>query len=181
MSRIGKLPIPLPPKVEVKIDGNLVTVKGPHGELTQEVKSEIKVGVEDGQVICSALDEKRQTRAYHGLYRALIYNMVHGVAQKFFKELTIVGVGYKVELKGKEIHLQVGYSNPKIFPLPDGITAEVEPKALKIKISGINKELVGQTAANIRRIRPPEPYKGKGIRYSNEHVRRKAGKASGKK
>ena len=177
MSRIGKLPIPLPPKVEAKVDGNMVSIKGPFGELQREIRPEVELQIESNEIVCIRKGEDRQSGAYHGLYRALINNMVVGVSEKFKKELAVVGVGYKVELKGREIHLQVGYSHPVVFPLPTGVDAEVDPKALTITLTSIDKEMLGQTAANIRKVRPPEPYKGKGIRYKDEHVRQKAGKA----
>lgn len=176
MSRVGKTPITLPSGVEVKVSGRMVEVKGAKGSLTQDIDPAIHVGVEDGTVSLGRDNDERSSRALHGLYRSLINNMVIGVSEGYSKELTAVGVGYRAALKGKNLELQVGFSHPVKVDAPDGITFEV-PEPTKIIVSGIDKQLVGQTAANIRAVRPPEPYKGKGIRYVDEHVRRKAGKA----
>jgi large subunit ribosomal protein L6 len=176
MSRIGKSPIELPSGVEVKVSGAIVTVKGPKGSLTQEIQPSISVAIEDGTVTVSRESDERQVRALHGLTRSLINNMVIGVTEGYSKELTAVGVGYRAALKGNQLDLQVGFSHPVSIEAPDGITFDV-PEPTKIIVSGIDKQMVGQVAANIRAVRPPEPYKGKGIRYSDEHVRRKAGKA----
>jgi len=176
MSRVGKTPITLPSGVDVKVSGRIVEVKGPKGSLTQDVDPAIHVSVDGGTVILGRDDDERSSRALHGLYRSLINNMVIGVSEGYSKELTAVGVGYRAALKGKRLELQVGFSHPVNVDAPDGITLEV-PEPTKIIVSGIDKQLVGQVAANIRAIRPPEPYKGKGIRYVDEHVRRKAGKA----
>lgn len=176
MSRIGNAPIELPSGVETTIDGNAVTVKGPKGTLTQSFDSRIGVSVEDGVVTVERENDEREARALHGLTRALIANMVTGVSEGYKKELQMVGVGYRAALKGSTIELQVGFSHPISMEAPEGITFEV-PENTKIIISGIDKQLVGQVAANIRAVRPPEPYKGKGIRYVDEYVRRKAGKA----
>lgn len=180
MSRIGKLPIPIPDKVDVKIDGSKVTVKGPLGQMVQETRPEVAVKVEDKDIIVERRDDTRESRAFHGLYRALISNMVTGVSEGFKRELDVVGVGYKTELKGNNIELQLGYSHPISFPLPEGIKAEVDPKTNHITLTGYDKQVLGQTAANIRSLRPPEPYKGKGVKYTEETIRRKAGKAGGK-
>ena len=176
MSRIGKAPIDLPTGVEAKVTGNAVEVKGAKGTLTQVVDPLISVSVDDGIVTVARANEERSTKALHGLYRSLINNMVVGVSEGYIKELTAVGVGYRATLKGKNIELQVGFSHPVNIDAPDGITFEV-PEPTRIIVIGIDKQKVGQTAANIRSVRPPEPYKGKGIRYKDEHVRRKAGKA----
>lgn len=176
MSRIGNAPIELPNGVEVKTGNGSVEVKGPKGTLTQAIDPSIAVSVDDGVVTLSREDDERQTRALHGLSRALLNNMVTGVSQGFSKELTIVGVGYRAALKGNSLELQVGYSHPVNIEALDGISFDV-PEQTKIIVSGIDKQKVGQMAANIRAVRPPEPYKGKGIRYTDEHVRRKAGKA----
>ncbi|MEN8235372.1 MAG: 50S ribosomal protein L6 [Actinomycetota bacterium] len=176
MSRIGNAPIELPSGVETSVDGNAVTVKGPKGSLTQSFDSRISVSVDDGVLTVARDNDEREARALHGLFRALIANMVTGVSEGYKKELQMVGVGYRAALKGSTIELQVGFSHPVAIDAPEGITFEV-PEQTKIIISGIDKQLVGQVAANIRAVRPPEPYKGKGIRYVDEHVRRKAGKA----
>ena len=176
MSRIGKSPISLPSGVEVKVDNNTVEVKGPKGVLTKVLNAGITVGVDDGTLTVDRVNEERETRALHGLTRALINNMVIGVTEGYSKELTAVGVGYRAALKGSNLELQVGFSHPVSLEAPDGISFEV-PEPTKIIVSGIDKQKVGQVAADVRAVRPPEPYKGKGIRYSDEHVRRKAGKA----
>ncbi len=176
MSRIGNAPIEIPAGVEVSVDGDTVTVKGPKGTLTQAIDPRIGVSIEDGVVTVARENDEREARALHGLTRALIANMVVGVSAGYSKELQAVGVGYRAALKGSTLELQVGFSHPVSIEAPDGITFEV-PEQTKIIVSGIDKQLVGQVAANIRRVRPPEPYKGKGIRYVDEHVRRKAGKA----
>lgn len=176
MSRIGKQPIPLPNGVDVTVSGHRITVRGSKGSLDRVFSDRVSVSVSDGQVLVERADDDRVSRAEHGLYRALIANMVHGVSEGYQKELTVVGVGYRAALKGKSLELLVGFSHPVVMDAPDGISIEV-PEPTKISVSGIDKELVGQVAANIRDIRPPEPYKGKGIRYTGEHVRRKAGKA----
>jgi len=176
MSRIGKSPVPIAAGVDVKVDGQDVTVKGPKGTLERTFHERVTISVEDGEARVVRNDEDRKTRALHGLSRALLANMVEGVSEGFRKELSIVGVGYRASLKGKNLELLVGYSHPVDIIAPDGITLEV-PDQTRIIVSGIDKELVGQVAADIRKVRPPEPYKGKGIRYVDEYVRRKAGKA----
>jgi large subunit ribosomal protein L6 len=176
MSRIGKAPIDLSAGVEVKYDDNTVVVKGPKGSLSQVIDPRIGVSIDDGVVTVSRDSEDREVRALHGLSRSLIANMVLGVSAGYSKELQAVGVGYRGALKGKTLELQVGYSHPVAIEAPEGITFEV-PEPTKFIVSGIDKQLVGQVAANIRAVRPPEPYKGKGIRYADEYVRRKAGKA----
>ena len=176
MSRIGKMPIELPSGVEVKIDGSSVTVKGSKGELSRTFTERVAFNNKDGVVTLDRDGDSPQARALHGLSRALLFNMVQGVSEGFSKELEIQGVGYRAALKGSEIELQVGFSHTVSVPAPKGITFDV-PEPTKIIVSGIDKEMVGQVAADIRKVRPPEPYKGKGIRYLGEHVRRKAGKA----
>ena len=176
MSRIGNAPIEMPSGVEVSVKGSEVEVKGPKGALTQAIDPSLEVSVEDGTVTIARSNDERQTRALHGLSRALINNMVTGVSEGFSKELSIVGVGYRAALKGKDLEIQVGYSHPVVIGAVDGITFEV-PENTRIIVSGIDKQKVGQVAADIRAVRPPEPYKGKGIRYADEYVRRKAGKA----
>lgn len=176
MSRIGKMPIAIPAGVEVSVSGQHVSVKGPKGTLEREFHERVSISVEDGQAIVGRADDGREARALHGLSRALLANMVTGVSEGFRRELEIIGVGYRAAMKGSDLEMQLGFSHSVPFSAPDGITFEV-PEQTKIVVSGIDKEQVGQVAANIRKIRPPEPYKGKGIRYSGEHVRRKAGKA----
>lgn len=178
MSRIGKIPVAVPSGVEVTIDGQDVRVKGPKGELAHTVAEPITVRRdEDGTLAVERPDDARQNRALHGLSRTLIYNMVVGVTEGYSKNLEIVGVGYRVLSKGPtEIELNLGFSHPVPFLAPEGITFAVDGPT-KLTVSGIDKQLVGETAAKIRKIRKPEPYKGKGIRYAGEHVRRKVGKA----
>ncbi len=176
MSRIGKTPVTLPSGVDVVIDGVSVTVKGSRGELSRQFHDRVSFEIEDGVVTVTRPDDTRESRALHGLSRALLANMVEGVTDGFKKELEIQGVGYRAALKGKDIELLVGFSHSVMVQAPDGITFEV-PEPTKVIVSGIDKEQVGQVAANVRKVRPPEPYKGKGIRYAGEYVRRKAGKA----
>ena len=176
MSRIGKMPIPLPKGVEVRIDGNTVTVKGPKGELVREILPEITIQQEDGQLLVGRPSDQQRHRAMHGLTRTLVDNMVRGVSEGFSKTLEMQGVGYRAQMQGNDLQLAIGFSHPVNVPPPTGIEFEVEGTT-RIVVKGINKEKVGQTAADVRKIRPPEPYKGKGIRYLGEYVRRKAGKA----
>ncbi len=175
MSRIGNQPIELPQGVEVKVDGDHVRVKGPKGELERQVRPEVKVNVEDGKIVVTRSSEAKQHRAYHGLTRALVANMVEGVSTGFRKALEIVGVGYRADKRGKDLVLIVGYSHDVTYPEPDGISITT-PTQTTIVVEGIDKQKVGQVAAELRAVRPPEPYKGKGIRYQGEQVRRKAGK-----
>ena len=177
MSRIGKQPIPIPAAVQVTLDGLAITVKGPKGELRREIHPEMQVAVNDGSIVVSRSSDRPTHRALHGLTRALLANMVTGVESGYSKTLEMQGVGYRVQQMGANIQLAVGFSHPVDVAAPEGITFELEGNT-KIFVRGIDKELVGQTAAEIRKIRPPEPYKGKGIRYEGEHVRRKAGKAA---
>jgi len=177
VSRIGRMPVPVPDDVKVTIDGTRVQVKGPKGELVQTFRPEMIIKLEDGEIKVERPSDEPQVRALHGLTRALINNMVIGVKDGFEKTLQIEGVGYRPELDGKVLVLHVGFSHLVRVEPPDGINFEVDTRARIIKVQGYDKELVGRTAADIRKIRPPEPYKGKGIRYFGEYVRRKAGKA----
>ena len=179
MSRIGKKPISLPAGVKVTVDGNIVTVQGPKGTLAQTLPEGITITEEDNQVLVQRANDNKQQRAFHGLTRALIANMVEGVTNGFEKKLELVGVGYRAQMQGKKLVISIGFSHPVEIDAPEGIEFEV-PAPTRITIKGINKQLVGNTAAHIRAIRKPEPYKGKGIKYENEHIRRKAGKAGGK-
>jgi large subunit ribosomal protein L6 len=179
MSRIGKKPISVPSGVTVSVDGSTIKVKGPKGELTREIRSEISVEQNDGELTLTRPNDSKENRAYHGLTRALIANMVEGVTSGFKKTLEIIGVGYRAEKKGETLVLTVGYSHQVTYPQPAGITLTAQTPTLVI-IEGIDKQKVGQVAAELRAVRPPEPYKGKGIRYQGEQVRRKAGKAGGK-
>lgn len=176
MSRVGNKPVDLPEGVDVKVDGSLVKVKGSKGELERSFHERIGFDLDNGTVTVTRPDDARESRALHGLSRALLHNMVIGVSDGFRKELEIQGVGYRASMKGSNLELLVGFSHPVVVEAPEGITFEV-PEQTRIIVSGIDKELVGQVAANIRKVRPPEPYKGKGIRYVGEYVRRKAGKA----
>lgn len=177
MSRIGKKPISVPSGVEVKVEpGNLVTVKGPKGQLTRQVPSCLEIKMEDGQVSVLRPSERKEHRSMHGLGRTILANMVEGVTQGFSKNLELVGVGYRAALQGKNLVLNVGYSQPVQLTPEEGIEIEV-PAPTKVIVKGIDKERVGDTAARIRRVRPPEPYKGKGIKYEQEYIRRKVGKA----
>ncbi|PIP65682.1 50S ribosomal protein L6 [Candidatus Peregrinibacteria bacterium CG10_big_fil_rev_8_21_14_0_10_49_16] len=182
MSRIGKKPVALPSGVTVEVKHGVVHVSGPKGELTYTHLPCVKIVVDAQEgVRIEVLKETRESRAYHGLTRALIANMVQGVSQGYEKQLELIGVGYKAQVKGKTITLHLGFSNPKDFALPEGVEAEQDEKNKNIlTIRGIDKHLVGQTAAAIRAFRPPEPYKGKGVRYVGEYVRRKVGKAAAK-
>ena len=176
MSRIGKMPVTVPAGVEVKVDGSAVTVKGPKGELTREFSPLMSIAVEGTEVVVSHPVDSREAKSLHGLTRTLISNMVEGVSNGYQKKLQLVGVGYRAALKGKDLEMQLGYSHPVLMECPEGITFEV-PSQTEIVVNGISKEQVGQVAANVRAWRKPEPYKGKGIRYEGEHVRRKVGKA----
>ena len=177
MSRIGKLPVPVPSGVNVSVEESTVTVQGPKGTLSHVVAAPITVAAGDGALDVQRPDDERQSRALHGLTRTLINNMVVGVTDGFEKKLEIVGVGYRVLSKGPaQLEFQLGYSHPITFKAPDGITFAVEGTT-KVAVQGIDKQLVGEVAANIRKLRKPEPYKGKGVRYSGEHIRRKVGKA----
>lgn len=181
MSRIGKQPVAVPSGVDVKIDGSTVTVKGPKGTLTRTFVDNIGIALEGGQIIVTRSDDEKENRALHGLTRTLISNMVEGVTNGYSKSLDVEGVGYRVAKQGKNLVMNLGFSHQVIMPEIDGITIDV-PAPNKIIINGISKEKVGQFAAEVREKRPPEPYKGKGIRYTGEHIIRKEGKAGkGKK
>jgi large subunit ribosomal protein L6 len=177
MSRIGKKPVALPKGVQVTVDGPTVKVKGPKGELTRTFSPEITIEMETGQVVVKRPSDERQMRALHGTTRAIIHNMVVGVTEGFSKVLQVEGVGYRAEMKGKQLVMALGYSHPVPVDPPPGIAFVVDEKARTITVTGIDRERVGQVAAEIRAWRPPEPYKGKGLRYLGEQVRRKAGKA----
>jgi large subunit ribosomal protein L6 len=177
MSRIGKQPIPLPDGVEVAIEPELVKVKGPKGELEERVSRDMQVKQEDGQIVVTRPSDRGEHRAIHGLTRSLIANMVQGVTEGFEKRLEIQGVGYRAQLQGRKLVMSLGYSHPVEVEAPEGIEFEV-PQPTEVVVRGIDKQLVGETAARIRKVRKPEPYKGKGIRYEGEYVRKKAGKAA---
>ena len=179
MSRIGRLPVTVPAGVDIAIEGQTVKVKGPKGELSRTVHPEMKLAMEEGHLTVTRPSEETRHKALHGLTRTLLANMVEGVAKGYQKVLEIQGVGYKAELNKTGLNVVVGYSHPVVYKAPDGITFAVANNTV-VTISGPNKELVGQVAAEIRQIRPPEPYKGKGIRYQGERVRRKAGKTGAK-
>ena len=179
MSRIGKLPVDLPANTNINLANNFLEVKGPKGELKRQLHPKMKIDHKDNQIIVTRRNDSKESRSLHGLTRALIYNMVEGVNNGFTKKLEIVGVGYKAEMKAKNLVLTIGYSHQIVVALPDSITVNT-PTPTEIEISGIDKELVGKIAAKIRSFRKPEPYKGKGIKYQNEYVRRKAGKTAGK-
>ena len=176
MSRVGKLPIPMPDGVSVEISSDHLVVKGKKGELTTPVPEGISFELEDGKLVATRASEAKQTRAYHGLARALAANAVAGVTEGFTRELHIQGVGYRAAMQGKTLNMSLGFSHPVEFPVPEGVAIST-PDQTKILIEGIDKQLVGETAAQIRRIRPPDAYKGKGIRYSDETVRTKVGKS----
>jgi len=179
MSRIGKQPIQIPAGVTVAVEGSTVRVKGPKGEMVRSFRPEMKIAVQDGAVVVERSSESKQDRALHGLTRALLANMVEGVTKGYRKSLELVGVGYKAEKRGKNLVLNVGFSHPVEYPEAPGLNITT-PAPTQIVVEGIDKQQVGQAAAEIRSVRPPEPYKGKGIRYQGEHVRRKAGKAGAK-
>ncbi len=177
MSRVGRKPIPITDGVKVTRTAQEVSVKGPKGELSARVHDDIGFEIKDGQIYIMRKSESKEVRSLHGLWRALMQNMITGVTQGYQKKLELVGVGYKAEMKGNKLQLSVGYSHPILFSPPDSIKIET-PTPTSITVSGIDKQLVGQVAAKIRSFRPPEPYKGKGIKYEGEHIRRKAGKAA---
>lgn len=179
MSRIGKLPIEIPKGVKIGFSDSLLSVQGPNGNLARQIMSNVSLDINETAIVVSRIDETNQSRAAHGLTRTLINNMVVGVTKGFQTNLEINGVGYRAEVKGKELVLSLGYSHPVNFQIPEGITIDVE-KMTKLSVKGFDKELVGQTAAKIRSFRSPEPYKGKGIKYADETILRKAGK-TGKK
>ena len=175
MSRIGKLPIPVPSGVDVAIDGQLITVKGPKGSLSHTVAEPITVSAEDGTLTVARPDDERESKSLHGLSRTLIANMVTGVTAGYTKTMEIVGTGYRVTARGGDLEFALGYSHPVVVPAPDGISFRVETPT-RFAVEGIDKQKVGEVAANIRKLRKPDPYKGKGVRYQGEVIRRKAGK-----
>ncbi|RME46200.1 MAG: 50S ribosomal protein L6 [Chloroflexi bacterium] len=177
MSRVGKMPVEIPPKVTVEIKGSTVRVKGPKGELTRTFHPDMDIRMDNGHIVVNRPSDHRTHRALHGLTRALIANMVQGVSEGFKKTLVIEGVGYRADMRGNTLVLNVGYSHPVEIQPPDGIQITIERGAKSLTVEGIDKEVVGEVAAKIRAVRPPEPYKGKGIRYADEYVRRKPGKA----
>ena len=175
MSKVGKLPVAIPAGVTVNVADNVMTVKGPKGELKQAFSNNIKIDVQSNEVVLSTLNDTKQAGADHGLYRSLLNNMVKGVSEGFTKTLVITGVGYRAEVKGKELVMNLGYSSDYIVIIPNGVTVTTTPDG-KVTITGIDKQLVGEFSSQIRKLRKPEPYKGKGIRYDNEVIRRKVGK-----
>ena len=175
MSRVGKKPIAIPEKTQVSLKADILTVKGPKGTLTRQIHPGVKLDIGDAEIKAVIESQDRKSRALQGLVRSLVANMVLGVSVGFERVLQISGIGYRAEAKGKSVLFNLGYSHPIDFPLPEGITAEVD-KNNAVKLMGIDKELLGQTAASIRQLRPPEPYKGKGIKYADEYIQRKAGK-----
>jgi large subunit ribosomal protein L6 len=176
MSRVGKQPIPVPKGAKVKIEGETFVAEGPKGKVVERLFPECPVSIEDGTITVARVGDGKPERAKHGLVRALLANAVAGVTDGFTKTLEVVGVGYRGEMKGREVHLALGFSHPVVYPVPQGIEVEID-KANKITITGANRQQVGQVAAELRALRPPDPYKAKGIRYSGEQIRRKVGKA----
>jgi large subunit ribosomal protein L6 len=176
MSRIGKLPVKIPEKVKVAVAGSTVKVEGPKGKMTFPVNPKMKIEVGQGEVKVVRPDDSREARGLHGLTRTLVRNAVDGVTKGYEQVLEISGVGFKAEVKGKEIHFALGFSHPVVFKLPEGITAEVDAKQTRLTVKGVDKHLLGLTSAKIRGLREPEPYKGKGIKYAEETIRRKEGK-----
>ncbi len=176
MSRIGRMPIVIPKGVEIKLEGSQLSVKGPKGFLTRSIPSELEAELEDGNLVLKRPSDDPRVRSLHGMARAIIQNMVTGVSTGFERVLEVNGVGYRAELSGKNLMLYVGYSHPVEVTPPDGISFDVDARIRQIKVLGYDKEMVGQIAANLRSVRPPEPYKGKGIKYLEEKIRRKAGK-----
>jgi large subunit ribosomal protein L6 len=176
MSRVGKMPVKIPEKVKVSVDGHVVKVEGPKGKMSFPTNPRVTVKVDKGEVQVARPDDTRESKGLHGLTRTLVKNAVEGVVKGYERGLEISGVGFKAELKGKDVHFTLGFSHPVVFRLPEGISAEVDPKQTKVTVKGVDKHLVGLIAAKIRGLRPPEPYKGKGIKYAGEIVRRKEGK-----
>ena len=176
MSRVGKIPVKIPEKVKVAVDGLTVRVEGPKGRTAFTLNPRMRVEVQSGAVKVSRPDDSRLSRGLHGLTRTLVKNAIQGVTQGYQRSLEISGVGFKAELRGKEINFALGFSHPVVFKLPEGVTAEVDPKQTRVTVRSADKHLLGLTAAKIRALRPPEPYKGKGVKYAEETVRRKEGK-----
>jgi len=175
MSRIGKMPIEIPKDVKVDIKDELISIKGPKGELKRTINPKVRLNIENDQILVAVDDDSKESKSCHGLFRALVANMVKGVSQGFERMLEIVGVGYRAEVSGRTATFHLGYSHPVVFELPEGIDANIDKS--KITLTGIDKELLGRTAAKIRSFRKPEPYKGKGIKYAEEVIKRKAGKS----
>ena len=180
MSRIGKKPIVIPTGVKVAVNGNTVNVEGPKGKLSQSIPVDLSIKMDGSVLTVDRESDARTVRALHGLIRSLLANMVHGVKDGFERKLEIVGIGYRAQVQGKNLQLALGYSHPVIFPLPDGVQAEVD-RQVSITLKGPDKALLGQLAAQLRALRKPDPYKGKGIKYAEEHIRRKVGKKAGAK
>jgi large subunit ribosomal protein L6 len=176
MSRVGKLPVRIPEKVKVSVDRQTVKIEGPKGKMSLATNPKVKVEVAGNEVRVSRPDESPLAKGLHGLTRTLVRNAIDGVTKGYERALEISGVGFKAELKGKDLHFTLGFSHPVVFKLPDGVTAEVDPKQTRLVVRGVDKHLLGLTAAKIRALRPPEPYKGKGIKYAEETIRRKEGK-----
>ncbi len=176
MSRIGRLPVKIPDKVKVTAEPGRVHVEGPKGKIDQKLDREMKITVDKGEVRVDRPNDSRRSRQLHGLSRTLVANMIQGVTQGFSRSLEIAGVGYKAELKGKSITFALGFSHPVEYPLPEGVTAEYDAKANRLTVRGADKHQIGLVAAEIRKLRPPEPYKGKGVKYAEETIRRKQGK-----
>ncbi len=176
MSRVGKLPVKIPDKVKVQVADGDIRVEGPKGKMHFPFNPKVKVEVAGAEVRVSRPDDTRLSKGLHGLTRTLVKNAVEGVTKGYERSLEISGVGFKAELKGKDLHFTLGFSHPVVFKLPEGVTAEVDPKQTRLTVRGVDKHLIGLTAAKIRALRPPEPYKGKGIKYANETIRRKEGK-----
>jgi len=176
LSRLGKVPLPVPSGVKVKLDDDRVFVEGPKGKLDAALVERTSLEIGDGSVLINRADDTRQSRAAQGLMRRLVSNMLHGVSTGFSRKLEITGVGYRADARGDQVHLSLGYSHPIVYQLPEGVKASVENQT-SITVTGVDRQVVGEVVAGIRKLRPPEPYKGKGIRYSDEHIRRKAGKA----
>ena len=180
MSRVGKLPVKIPEKVKVSVDGTLVKVEGPKGKMSFPFNPRVSVAVDKGEVRVTRPDESRVAKGLHGLTRTLVRNALEGVVKGYDRTLEITGVGFKAELKGKELHFTLGFSHPVVFKLPEGITAEVDAKQTKVTVSGVDRQQVGQVAAQIRKLRPPDVYKAKGVKYATEVIRKKAGKTGAK-
>jgi large subunit ribosomal protein L6 len=176
MSRVGKLPVKIPEKVKVSVDGHLVKVEGPKGKMAFPFNPKVAVAVDKGEVKVTRPDDSRLAKGLHGLTRTLVKNALEGVVKGYERVLEISGVGFKAEVKGKDVHFALGFSHPVVFKLPEGITAEVDAKQTRLTVRGVDKHLLGLTVAKIRELRPPEPYKGKGIKYAEETIRRKEGK-----
>jgi large subunit ribosomal protein L6 len=180
MSRIGKKPIPVPQGVKVQVDGRQVRAEGPKGKLVQPIPEGLQALLENNHVVISRGSDERQVRALHGLTRSLVANMVNGVKDGFERKLEVSGIGYRAQMQGKALQLALGYSHPIVFPLPEGVTAEID-RQVAITLRGPDKALLGETAAKLRALRKPDPYKGKGIKYAGEVIRRKVGKKAGAK